>query len=120
MPIYLHVPYAEKDRAKRRGARWDPKKRSWYVPEGVSPGGLMEWIRLSNGRMAMPSRAERARSSGGQRAVPRGGSVVIATCPRGHEHRLELHLGEQTGPRFLPTCPDEAGVPYPAADLDDD
>lgn len=28
---YLNVPFAEKDYAKARGARWDPAKRKWYV-----------------------------------------------------------------------------------------
>ena len=31
--LYLHVPYAEKDDAKALGARWDPKRRSWYIPD---------------------------------------------------------------------------------------
>jgi hypothetical protein len=30
--IYLNVPFAEKEEAKRLGARWDETKRQWYVP----------------------------------------------------------------------------------------
>ncbi|MFE2559044.1 DUF5710 domain-containing protein [Streptomyces sp. NPDC059352] len=30
--IWLDVPYAEKDEAKRGGARWDPGARRWYAP----------------------------------------------------------------------------------------
>lgn len=30
--IDLRVPYANKDRAKDIGARWDPKKKVWYAP----------------------------------------------------------------------------------------
>lgn len=30
--LYLHVPYAQKDEAKALGARWDPKKKKWYIP----------------------------------------------------------------------------------------
>jgi ribonuclease HI len=29
--LYLNVPYAQKDAAKAQGARWDPKKKKWYV-----------------------------------------------------------------------------------------
>ena len=29
--IYLNVPYAEKDKAKADGARWDPGAKKWYV-----------------------------------------------------------------------------------------
>lgn len=30
--IWLDVPYAEKDRAKKAGARWDPAAKRWYAP----------------------------------------------------------------------------------------
>ena len=30
-PIYLNVPYREKDDAKKLGARWDPVCRKWYI-----------------------------------------------------------------------------------------
>lgn len=29
--VYLDVPYAEKDYAKEHGAKWDPKKKTWWV-----------------------------------------------------------------------------------------
>jgi Domain of unknown function (DUF5710) len=29
---WLDVPYAEKDKAKALGARWDPEARRWYAP----------------------------------------------------------------------------------------
>ncbi|MGH3867230.1 MAG: DUF5710 domain-containing protein [Pseudonocardiaceae bacterium] len=30
--VWLDVPYAEKDQAKRHGARWDPAAKRWYAP----------------------------------------------------------------------------------------
>ena len=33
--VWLNVPYAQKDRAKALGARWNPGEKSWYVPEYV-------------------------------------------------------------------------------------
>ena len=29
--IYLDVPYIRKDEVKKFGARWDPKKKKWYM-----------------------------------------------------------------------------------------
>lgn len=31
--IYLNVPFAQKDIAKKQGAKWDRKKKKWYVEE---------------------------------------------------------------------------------------
>lgn len=31
MKTYLDVPYAEKDFAKRYGAKWDSAAKKWYV-----------------------------------------------------------------------------------------
>ena len=28
--VYLNVPFADKDHAKKLGARWDPQKKQWY------------------------------------------------------------------------------------------
>lgn len=41
--VLLNVPYAEKDEAKALGARWNPRKRSWYVPDGVAPEPFARW-----------------------------------------------------------------------------
>lgn len=45
--IDLNVPFAEKDAAKALGARWDPRRRTWYVPNAavlrISPG-LARWM----------------------------------------------------------------------------
>ncbi|MEU2850915.1 AAA domain-containing protein [Streptomyces syringium] len=44
--LYLNVPYAEKDEAKRMlGARWDAKQRQWYVDaEQVSREQAARWL----------------------------------------------------------------------------
>ena len=44
VPVYLAVPYGEKDRAKGAGARWDPTRRSWFVPAGKPLEYFKEWI----------------------------------------------------------------------------
>ena len=42
--IRLNVPYAQKDQAKRLGARWNPSGRFWYVPEGEDPQKFKRWF----------------------------------------------------------------------------
>ena len=41
--VFLNVPYAEKDEAKRLGARWDPARKKWYVPNGVDAEQFSRW-----------------------------------------------------------------------------
>jgi len=41
--LFLTVPYAEKDEAKALGARWNPTRRRWYVPDGVAPAAFAKW-----------------------------------------------------------------------------
>ena len=41
-PIWLDVPFREKDEAKAAGARWDPSERRWYAPR-VEMEGLKRW-----------------------------------------------------------------------------
>jgi len=33
---YLKVPYDDKEDAKRLGARWDPKRKKWYIPDNCT------------------------------------------------------------------------------------
>lgn len=41
--ILLAVPFAEKDAAKKLGARWNAERRSWYVPPGVDVSLFSRW-----------------------------------------------------------------------------
>jgi hypothetical protein len=43
-PQYLNVPYSQKDLAKSLGAKWDNKKKSWFVPHGVNVTPFIHWI----------------------------------------------------------------------------
>lgn len=42
-PVYLSVPYQEKEQAKALGARWDPKRQAWYVPPGLDVRDFERW-----------------------------------------------------------------------------
>ncbi len=41
--VFLKVPFAEKDEAKRLGARWDVASKKWYVPNGVDAAPFSRW-----------------------------------------------------------------------------
>lgn len=45
--VYLEVPYAEKEAAKKLGAKWDRQEKSWYAPEGVALDPLKQWMQSS-------------------------------------------------------------------------
>lgn len=40
---YLAVPYKEKEEAKRAGAKWDKKEKSWYAPKGLAINDFKAW-----------------------------------------------------------------------------
>lgn len=42
--IDLAVSFAEKDEARKLGARWDPEKALWYVPEHANPAPFQRWM----------------------------------------------------------------------------
>src|SRR4051812_44231142 len=41
---YLTVPFAQKDKAKALGARWDGAVRQWYVPAGLELTLFRDWL----------------------------------------------------------------------------
>lgn len=49
----LKVPFAEKDEAKRLGARWDPSKKVWFVQNKDDLTPFAQW--LSSGEPSTPS-----------------------------------------------------------------
>lgn len=52
---WLAVPFDEKNQAKRLGARWDGKAKSWYAPAGVDLSGLERWLPEHNRDVELPS-----------------------------------------------------------------
>jgi hypothetical protein len=40
----LQVPFTDKDAARQLGARWDPRQKIWYVPDGIDPAPLRQWL----------------------------------------------------------------------------
>ncbi len=56
--VYLNVPFAEKEKAKAAGAKWDADKKKWYAPTPEAAQKLAKWS-------ATPAPAPAASSSGG-------------------------------------------------------
>ena len=42
--VDLRVPFTEKDEAKRLGARWDARRKCWYVPDGANSQDFLRWV----------------------------------------------------------------------------
>jgi hypothetical protein len=42
--LNLSVPFAEKDAAKRLGAKWDNVRSAWYVPDGLDTAPFQKWF----------------------------------------------------------------------------
>lgn len=65
----LRVPFAEKDEAKRLGARWDPAKKLWYVQNATNLAAFERWLPaaadLANAA-AKPASAARTKTAGVQ------------------------------------------------------
>lgn len=45
MPIYLDVPFRDKDIVKALGARWDGTRRAWFAPDSAPPGRFDRWAK---------------------------------------------------------------------------
>ena len=41
---YLQTAYKDRERVKSLGARWDPARRQWYVPEGRDLAPFVTWL----------------------------------------------------------------------------
>ena len=40
----LNVPFADKDQAKELGALWQPEKKRWVIPAGLSTEPFKAWL----------------------------------------------------------------------------
>lgn len=66
--VFLTVPYAEKDAAKALGARWNPTRRCWYVPDGTASEPFAQWIVATPGGAAPGAKP----AASGARPAPAG------------------------------------------------
>lgn len=83
--IDLKVPFHEKDEARALGARWDPQRRVWYVPDNVDSSRLRKWIPASespNVRAASYFLADATRSCWRCSSLTRVFGIIL---PAGYE-----------------------------------
>ncbi|WP_044406230.1 exodeoxyribonuclease VII large subunit [Thiomicrospira microaerophila] len=47
--LYLEVPFSQKELAKQQGARWDPLKKKWYIPDAdnIDLSLFQAWLPLT-------------------------------------------------------------------------
>lgn len=48
MRVNLKVPFAEKDEAKRLGAKWDAALKVWYIENAPDQSPFDKWLPASN------------------------------------------------------------------------
>jgi hypothetical protein len=53
----LKVPFAEKDQAKKLGARWDAARKLWYVEVGLDVAPFSRWQPTPHDASAVPAPA---------------------------------------------------------------
>ena len=74
---YLTSSFRDKDRVKALGARWDPAKRQWYVPDGLALKPFAEWLPAGGAESPSPSTALISPE------LEPGGSRSLSAAPRG-------------------------------------
>lgn len=84
MRVDLIVPFAEKDRAKALGARWDYAKKCWYVVDSDRLESFLRWmpVKIEPGYAAFlngESRKRKKRKSPKPKPVLMG--ITLATNP---------------------------------------
>lgn len=80
MRTNLRVPFAEKDEAKRLGARWDPANKTWYVRDVENLAAFAHWL---------PSPADAAATTVAKPA-PRNKPTATAALVKVGSHYFEL------------------------------
>jgi hypothetical protein len=71
-PTMLNVPFAEKNAAKKLGAKWNGEKKNWFVPAGLDPAPFAQWV---------PSAASMATAKKQQEKADALCEQLAAACP---------------------------------------
>ncbi|WP_211212219.1 DUF5710 domain-containing protein, partial [Kiloniella laminariae] len=43
-PVFLEVPFKDKNQVKELGGMWDQQEKKWFVPEGIEPAAFEKWL----------------------------------------------------------------------------
>jgi len=81
MRINLQCPFRDKDLAKQRGARWDPRLRVWYIENVADLAPFADWLPPSaaGGQCASATTGAVPRSAATDRTG--GGKPLLTTGP---------------------------------------
>jgi hypothetical protein len=78
----LKVPFAEKDQAKKLGARWDPALKVWYVAGALDAAAFAQWSPSPHGGGAVGGGGQSSPrlESAGKLVVGSAFSEVVRVC----------------------------------------
>jgi hypothetical protein len=79
MRVDLRVPFAEKDEAKRLGAKWDATRKVWYVLNVPNLASFQRWLPDPANPVAAPTSAAAARPAAA-RANSYAGKTVTGSA----------------------------------------
>jgi hypothetical protein len=97
MRVDLKVPFAEKDDAKRLGARWDVERKVWYVPDGLDASKFAQWMRRGPDITILSERYFIAQSESQCWKCRKACAVFCFALPPGHLVREPDCDDDQTG-----------------------
>lgn len=82
MRTNLQVPFAEKDEAKRLGARWDPANKTWYVKDVEDLAAFSRWLTAPGEATATgtPRPASRSKPAANSALVKIGSRYFELAC----------------------------------------
>ena len=97
--LYLYVPYREKEEAKKAGAKWDVREKSWYIEGDADKSKLSRWLPENHRLEQTPAMQPQEEFAEALRSL---GCVVSGEHPimDGQAHRIETtedRPGEKAG-----------------------
>jgi len=107
--VDLLVPFADKDEAKRLGARWDAKTQLWFVPAGVDVATFSRWLPPADTVNVRSPSFFIATSNRQCWRCDRQTAVHGFILPAGHE---TLYVGEAPGDDLWETADEPSLISY--------
>ncbi len=80
MRTNLQVPFAEKDQAKRLGARWDAARKLWYVENAADLSPFTRWLPITQIAQMTASAGAAALKSPAARNLQTTGITVVGSA----------------------------------------
>lgn len=81
MRINLVTPFADKDKAKALGARWDATRKVWYIVDVADLSPFMRWIPDMDAAQSEASTVGSAPPSAPAKLAARDSAPAVTTRP---------------------------------------